>query len=160
KTSTWADRFGTGLRVTWPVGTGYRGSVNRFISTTPGSIAYAGYSEAVTLRLQIGALQNRDDKCVRCDKHTVAAAGEQALASPDQVLNGQLLDMPGKNAYPVCSVTRAVFYSKQNDDVRERLRRFLHWATHDGQALAEHANCVPLPASYNNHFRKIVDSIE
>ena len=56
------------------------------------------------------------------------------------------MNAPGKDAYPIASMTFILLYQNQTNAAKgKKLVDFLKWAIHDGQAAAAGLDYAPLP---------------
>src|SRR5919109_905997 len=109
--SAWKSKFGTGVAVNWPVGTGQRGSsgVAAGVSQTPGGIGYVDVAYALHNHLKYFAMQNKSGKYA-----TPGLKGILAAASSDQkpdANNALSIVNPPKKfklAYPISTYTYVI----------------------------------------------------
>jgi phosphate transport system substrate-binding protein len=67
--------------------------------------------------------------------------------NPDaERLRVSITDADGKDSYPISAFTYILVYREQTDATKgPALAKFLHWATHEGQAAAAPLLYAPLP---------------
>jgi phosphate transport system substrate-binding protein len=146
----WKDKVGTGLEVIWPVGAASIRATGpaQLIRTTPGAI---GYLELIYLEsleenpLHHAKLKNRDGCFVQASLSSVTATAEKALADIPDDLRFSLINVSGKDSYPICGAVWAVVYAKQTGDRGKRIVDFLTWATHEGQESVTNLCYARLP---------------
>src|SRR5205814_725891 len=130
----WKSKYGTGVAVNWPNGTGGRGSsgVAALVSQTEGGIGYVDVAFALKSHLKYFAMQNRSGKYA-----TPGLKGILAAASSDQKPDRNnalsIVNPPKKftNAYPIATFTYVVV-PMQSSKAPE-LKKFLFWAVTKGQ---------------------------
>jgi phosphate transport system substrate-binding protein len=146
--SAWKSKFGTGVAVNWPVGTGQRGSsgVAAGVSQTPGGIGYVDVAYALHNHLKYFAMQNKSGKYA-----TPGLKGILAAASSDQKPDGNnalsIVNPPKKFklAYPISTYTYVIL-PLQSSKAPE-LRKFVFWALTNGQKFGPKLLFAPLPKS-------------
>jgi phosphate transport system substrate-binding protein len=142
----WRSKIGTGVAVSWPGGTGSRGSsgVAATVAQTPGAIGYVDVAYALKSRLTYFAMQNRSGKFA-----TPGLKGILAAASSDQKPDGtnalSIVDPPKKYplAYPISTFTY-VIVPLQSQKAPE-LKKFLFWAVTKGQKAGPRLLFQPIP---------------
>ena len=146
--SAWKSKYGTGVAVNWPTGTGGRGSagVSALVSQTQGSIGYVDVAFALKNHLEYFAVQNRSGKYA-----TPGLRGIAAAAASDQKPDGNnalsIVNPPKKyaNAYPISTFTY-VIVPMQSSKAAE-LKKFLFWAVTKGQTYGPKLLFQPIPKS-------------
>ena len=142
----WKAKYGTGVAVSWPTGSGGRGSsgVAALVAQTPGAIGYVDVAYALQNHLKYFAMQNRSGRYA-----TPGLKGILAAASSDQRPAGDnslsIVDPPKKYplAYPISTFTYVIVplqTSKAAD-----LRKFLFWAVTRGQMYGPRLLFQPIP---------------
>jgi phosphate transport system substrate-binding protein len=147
--SAWKDKVGKGLSLKWPLGRRARGNegVAREIKDSKGTIGYVELTYALENKLTHGAIKNRDGKFVQASKESVTAAGQARLKETED-LCCSLIDASGKESYPVCGTTYAVFPMEKNNGKTKEIMSFLRWVTSEGQKLARGMHYAPLPKGF------------
>ena len=147
----WKEQVGpAAAEVKWPVGiaaTRNQGIAAK-INEIDGAIGYIDrlYTSFQDIKLDFGAVQNKDKAFVRAEPANLTAAASAILAEIPQDLTFDLIDKPGKESYPISGVIYAVCSDKQSEKTRTQIVDFLHWATHEkGQADVAEAGFAPLP---------------
>jgi len=143
----WKSQLGRDVAVSWPVGTGQRGSagVAGGVSQTPGGIGYVDVAFALKNHLKFFAMKNKSGKFA-----TPGLKGILAAASSDQKPNAQtnelsIVDPPKKYslAYPISTYTYVIVPT--SSPKAQELRRFLFWAVTKGQAFGPKLLFQPIP---------------
>ena len=76
---------------------------------------------------------------------TAAAAGMKLPKNTDYRVS--IVNAPGKDSYPISSMTWILAYQNQPDRVKgAKLVNFLRWAYRDGEKTASSLDYAPLPA--------------
>ena len=143
----WKTKYGKGVAVDWPVGTGQRGSagVAAGVTQTPGAIGYVDVAYALKNRLQYFAMQNRAGKYATPGlKGILGAAAAQVKPDP-QTNELSIVNPPTKFklAYPISTYTYVVV-PLQSPKAAE-LRKFLFWAVTKGQSYGPKLLFQPIP---------------
>ena len=160
---TWKEQFPKpASEIQWPVGEGHQRNegVALQVKTTEGAIGYVDLVHAWNYELPYGAVRNKDGSGFihPAADNLTAAAEAKAPAIPDD-LTFDLIDQPGKDAYPITGVVWAVCYQAQPSANEKTVADFLRWATHDGQKFATNMSYAPLPPAVIERVDKKLDSI-
>ncbi len=152
----WKSKVGEGTAVNWPVGAGGKGNegVSAFVQRLPNSIGYVEYAYAkqnkmshVLMRNQAGVYVGPDDVTFKA-----AAAGVDWSKSFSQ----DLLDKPGKDAWPITSTTFILMYKVQDKPANAaNAMKFFDWAYVNGDKMTDELEYVPLPANVKDLVRKL-----
>jgi phosphate transport system substrate-binding protein len=145
---TWKSKFGFGVAVNWPTGTGARGSagVAAAVSQTNGGIGYVDVAFALKNHLKFFAMQNRDGKFT-----TPGLRGILSAASSDQKPDAtnalSIVNPPKKfaNAYPISTYTYVIVPTQTSKAAD--IKKFLFWAVTKGQTFGPKLLFQPLPKS-------------
>jgi phosphate transport system substrate-binding protein len=145
----WRSQFGRGVAVSWPVGTGARGSagVAGAVTQTPGAVGYADVAFALKNHLKYFAMKNASGKFA-----TPGLKGILAAASSDQkpepATNELSIVNPPKKfplAYPIATYTYVIV--PMSSPKAADLRKFLFWAVTKGQTYGPKLLFQPIPKS-------------
>ncbi len=149
------EKIGVSGKPKWPVGSGEKGNlgVANAVGKSPGSIGYVELVYALARKLTYGPVQNREGTFVLANGKSIAAALMGVKKVPAD-LRFNLIDAPGKDAYPISATTWALVYAKQPKDKAKPLGDFLQWATHDGQVYCRDLAYVPLPKAIVGQIEK------
>jgi phosphate transport system substrate-binding protein len=158
--SDWKSKYGTGVAVNWPVGSGGKGSsgVAAIVAQTPGAIGYTDVFYALHNHLKYFAMQNKSGKYA-----TPGLKGILAAASSDQKPDStnalSIVNPPKKYklAYPISTFTY-VIVPKQTPKAAD-LKKFLFWAVTRGQSFGPKLLFQPIPRSVLSVDEKAIASI-
>jgi phosphate transport system substrate-binding protein len=159
----WNGKVGTGTSVKWPVGLGGKGNegVAGQVKTTQYTIGYVELAYAFENKLPYASLKNKDGHFIEPSiKSTSAAAAGAAKKMPaDYRIN--LVNQPGKDAYPIVGFTWLLVYEHQKDAANgKKLVEFLEWELKKGQKMASALLYAPLPANVAKMVEKTVKTIK
>jgi len=146
----WKSKVGEDASVSWPAGVGGKGNegVASYAQRIPGAIGYVEYAYALQNKLAYVLMQNRSGKFVAPSSETfqAAAAGADWNNAPGFYL--LLTDQPGENSWPITGASFILMYKTQNKPaIAKQVLEFFDWAYHNGSAMAESLDYVPMPAS-------------
>ncbi len=158
----WKQQVGTGTSVRWPIGLGGKGSegVAGIIRNTPYSIGYAEIAYAIGNHLPVAAVKNKAGYFITPNiKTTTAAAAGAAKHMPaDFRLN--IVNQPGKNAYPIAGFTWILLYQHINNHEKgQKIVQFLNWAYRHGEGMATQLLYAPLPPNVTKMVLKTIRTI-
>ena len=147
---SWAAGPGKGKDVKWPVGLGGKGNegVAGQVKQLPGSVGYVELAYARQNRLSYAWVKNASGNYVEptIESITAAAAAVARGLPKDTDFRVSIVNPPGKDAYPIASMTWLLLYSRQaNPDKGKKLVDFLGWMLEDGQLSAPALDYAPLP---------------
>jgi len=158
----WRQKVGQGTAVDWPVGVGGKGNegVSRQVQATEGSIGYVELAYALLNRLPFALLKNSSGQFVEPSiEGTIVAAAGAASNMPDD-LRVSIVNAPGHKAYPIAGYTYILAYKEQGDpDKGRELARFLWWAIHEGDQVANDLHYAPLPEEVQKKVEEKLKSI-
>ena len=147
--AAWKSKYGVGVAVNWPVGTGGRGSsgVAGIVTQTPGAIGYADVAYAKANHLRFFAIKNRSGRFT-----TPGLKGIRAAALSDPKPNPKtnelsIVNPPKKYtvAYPLSTFTYVIV--PQQSSKAPELKKFLFWAVTKGQKFGPKLLFQPIPTS-------------
>ena len=147
---SWSSSLGKGKEIKWPVGLGGKGNegVAGQVKQTPGSIGYVELAYAKQNKLPYANVKNAAGRYVTptIASVTAAAAGVKLPKNTDYRVT--IVNAPGKDTYPISSMTWILAYQNQQDKVKgEKLVNFLRWAYKNGEKSAASLDYAPLPAA-------------
>lgn len=148
--TNWKQRFGVAPKFDWTKeAIAVKGSaeVSRTVRATPGSIGYIDYNYVLDDGLSAVSMQNAEGNFVIAgvDGFREAVVRSPWFATGD--FAAELNNEPGIGAWPITMGTYiAIPRVAQNSERAERVVRFVTWAFIHGDALAQRAKFVPLPA--------------
>jgi phosphate transport system substrate-binding protein len=140
---------GAGTAVNWPAnGVGGKGNpgVAANVQKIAGAVGYADFPDARANNLAFVSLKNKAGHFLAPTQKGMAAAAAQAdfkikTMAPD------LLDLPGKDTWPIVSATYVLSYEQGDAAKQKAVKDFFTWSLNHGQKLAEDLGYVALPAS-------------
>ena len=144
---SWKAKYGKGVAVNWPSGTGQRGSsgVAAGVTQTPGGIGYVDVAYALKNHLKYFAMQNRAGKYATPGLKGILGAAA-AQVKPDPKTNELSIVNPAtkfKLAYPVSTYTYVIVPT--SSPKAAELRKFLFWAVTRGQSYGPKLLFQPIP---------------
>jgi phosphate ABC transporter phosphate-binding protein len=159
----WSKTVGKGAKVQWTVGIAANGNegVAKLVEQTPYAIGYVEFIYAFRRRLSFASIRNGSGQFIQADLPSIAAAAENAsvTASPDSAIS--LSDSPGRDSYPISSLTWLVVPAKENNPVKaQALRDFIEWVLVAGQRECMALGYVPLPPPLIAKTRAKVHAIQ
>ena len=139
---------GKGKLVSWPVGVGGKGNegVMGLASKMEGAIAYISLSYAVSQKLPVLAVRNKEDRFVQPNLKSIQAAALQALKD-NKSYTSSLIYKKGKNSYPISGYTYLIISKRLSRKKGPDLVKFLNWALNSGQLFAGPLHFISLPTS-------------
>ena len=147
---SWAGSLGKGKDIKWPVGLGGKGNegVAGQVSQTPGSIGYVELAYAKQNKLPYANVRNADGRYVSPSIASVTAAAASMKLPKNTDYRVSIVNAPGKDSYPISSMTWILVYQNQPDKVKgTKLVNFLRWAYRNGEKSAATLDYAPLLAS-------------
>ena len=160
--TSWASTLGKGKEIKWPVGLGGKGNegVAGQVKLTPGSIGYVELAYAKQNKLPYANVRNAAGRFVTptIASVTAAAAGVKLPKNTDYRVS--IVNAPGKDSYPISSMTWLLVYQNQLDRVKgQKLVDFLRWAYTKGEKAAESLDYAPLPQAMRAQLERRLASI-
>jgi phosphate transport system substrate-binding protein len=146
---TWSSTFGKGKEIKWPVGLGGKGNegVAGQVKQTPGSIGYVELAYAKQNNLPYANVRNADGRFITPSIASVTSAAASMKLPKNTDYRVSIANAPGKDSYPISSMTWILVYQNQPDRVKgTKLVNFLRWAYADGEKTAASLDYAPLPA--------------
>jgi phosphate transport system substrate-binding protein len=159
---SWSGSLGKGKEIKWPVGLGGKGNegVAGQVKQTPGSIGYVELAYAKQNKLPYANIRNAAGRYVTPSiaSVTASAAGMKLPRNTDYSVS--IVNAPGKDSYPISSMTWILAYQNQPDRVKgAKLVNFLRWAYKDGEKAAASLDYAPLPAAMVAQLQNRLKSI-
>jgi phosphate transport system substrate-binding protein len=157
----WETRVGRGPAPNWPVGLGGKGNegVTGLVKTTPNSIGYVELVYAIQNNLPSPQVQNSSGDFVKANLASVSAAAAGAVIPDD--FRVSITNPPGRNAYPIASLTWLLIPAHIEDAAkRDIIKGFIRWMLADGQKFAEPLAYAPLPKEVVARELKAIDLIQ
>jgi phosphate transport system substrate-binding protein len=147
---SWSSALGKGKEIKWPVGLGGKGNegVTGQVKETPGSIGYVELAYAKQNKLPYANVRNADGRFVAPSIASVTAAAASMKLPKNTDYRVSIVNAPGKDSYPISSMTWILVYQNQMDAVKgAKLVNFLRWAYKNGEKTASALDYAPLPSS-------------
>lgn len=140
---------GAGTVANWPANAvGGKGNpgVAANVQKISGAIGYVDYADAKANNLTFASMRNKAGNFVTPTQEAMAAAAASAdfkikTMAPD------MLDMPGKDAWPIVSATYVLAYEKGDAAKQQTIKDFFTWSLNNGKDIAEGLGYVALPPS-------------
>lgn len=161
----WAKQVGAGKDVKWPAGLGgaQNAGVAGQVTQIPGAVGYVELAFARQKKLGFAEVENKSGKFVAptIEGVTAAAAGVAKGLPENTDFRISILNAPGKDAYPISSLTWALVYQKQPDAAKgKKLVDFIRYGLKDGQKSAASLDYAPLPSAIVKQLLKRLDSVK
>jgi phosphate transport system substrate-binding protein len=152
----WKSKVGASTSVSWPVGTGAKGSdgVAGTVRQIPGGIGYDEAAYAEQNHLTTVMMRNFAGKFVA----PTMAAFESSAASADwskvQNFAIDLNDQPGAGSWPIESATFVLLPTDPKDEKESAaVKKFFDWGFTHGSDIAKSLLYIPLPSSVHDAIR-------
>jgi phosphate transport system substrate-binding protein len=143
-----ASKIGANTSVQWPVGIGAKGNegVANMTARTSGAIGYVEYAYAKQNKLTYARLKNRDGQAVAPDATSFQAAAASSDWSRAKDFYLILTNQPGAKSWPITGASFILMHRNvaHAPDAVAALK-FFDWAYHEGGAMAQQLDYVPLP---------------
>ena len=138
-------KVGKGKSVAWPVGLGGKGNegIMGLVNKIKGAIAYIGVSYAVSQKLPMARIKNSSGEFIAPSLTSIKASAKQAMKSKK---NGSLINISGKNSYPMAGFTYIIISQKMPEKKGKALQKFLQWTLKEGQGFSEPLYFISLPS--------------
>ncbi len=146
---SWSSTLGKGKEIKWPVGLGGKGNegVAGQVKQTPGSIGYVELAYAKQNNLPFANIRNAAGRFIAPSIASVTAAAASMKLPKNTDYRVSIANAPGKDSYPISSMTWILVYQNQPDRVKgAKLVNFLRWAYKDGEKTVASLDYAPLPA--------------
>ena len=160
--SSWSSSLGKGKEIKWPVGLGGKGNegVAGQVKQTPGSIGYVELAYAKQNKLPYANVKNAAGRYVTPTIASVTAAASGMKLPKNTDYRVSIVNAPGKDSYPISSMTWLLVYQNQLDRVKgQKLVDFLRWAYTSGEKSAEALDYAPLPAAMRAQLERRLATI-
>jgi phosphate transport system substrate-binding protein len=145
------NKVGVGTQVSFPAGTGARGSsgVANTVKTTQGGVTYVDVAYSLKNHLKFFRVQNSKGKFTKPGIRSIQSAAALVKKVPaDNEMH--IVDPPATakyaNAYPICTFTYVILQKNSGSNAGE-LKSFVKWALTKGQTVdgAQKNLFVPIP---------------
>lgn len=155
----WAEKYGCGKSVNFPVGQAAKGNpgVAGVVSQTKNSIGYVGSEYAFAQGIDYAAMVNAQGETVKptAESISAAASGEMPADTRCSITNSD-----AKGAYPISTFTWIIIYKEQYYSNRSKLQAeatldLINYVISDkAQKMTSAVNYAPLPAKAIELSRK------
>ena len=147
----WAETYGCGKSVNFPVGQAAKGNpgVAGVISQTKNSIGYVGSEYAFAQGIDYAALINSNGETVKPTAESISAAASGEIPADTRC---SITNSDAKGAYPISTFTWIIIYKEQNYSNRSLTQAqatldLLNYVISDkAQKMTSAVNYAPLPA--------------
>jgi len=159
---SWSSTLGKGKEIKWPVGLGGKGNegVAGQVKQTPGSIGYVELAYAKQNQLPYANVRNAAGRFVTPSIASVTAAAASMKLPKNTDYRISIANAPGKDSYPISSMTWLLVYQNQPDRVKgAKLVDFLRWAYNNGEKSAASLDYAPLPSAMVAQLKTRVKTI-
>ena len=159
----WKAGPGSGTHVTWPVGTGAKGSdgIAAMVAKTPNSIGYVELIYAIQHELNYAAVENPAGQFIKADLASITTAAQFASENSEKGFRFSILNAPGKSAYPISTMTWLLVPSQGlNAQKKEAVASLLRWMLTAGQKDCGSLGYAPLPREVAARALKEVDGLK
>jgi len=155
----WKSSVGSGVNVTWPLGTGaaYNDGVATAVQQTPNSIGYVELIYAIQHEISYAQVRNSAGQFIKADLASVTEAARMSGA-PDLGFRLSITDAPGKSAYPISTYTWLLLPAQLEDKNKQStLRELVRWMLSAGQKSCSALGYAPLPANVASSGLSLLD---
>ncbi len=151
KVSTeWAEKYGAGKSVSFPVGQAAKGNpgVAGVISQTKNSIGYVGSEYAFAQKIPYAFVQNQRGELVEPDAQSISAAASGEIPADTRT---SITNSDAEGAYPISCFTWIIIYKEQGYANRDKeqalatLELMQYILSPDVQNLTSEVHFAPLP---------------
>jgi len=159
---TWKSKVGASTSVSWPVGTGAKGSdgVAGTVRQIPGGIGYDESAYAEQNHLTTVMMRNAAGKFVAPSMAAFQAAAANADWSKVQNFAIDLNDQPGAESWPIESATFVLLPTDPKDEKQSAaVKKFFDWGFAHGGDTAKGLLYIPLPANVQDAIRAAWKSV-
>lgn len=146
--SDWKRTVGAGKSVRWPAGVGGQGNEGAasYVHRLPGSIGFVEYASVVQNKMNYVQLKNRDGQFVSPSEASLKDTAAHASWDAAKGFGVSLLNLPGKESWPITMTTYVLLYKVQSSPERGRsVLDFFARAFSEGAPIASGLGYVPLP---------------
>ncbi len=158
----WKSRVGAKSSVSWPTGTGQKGSegVSAMVRQVKYSIGYVELVYAQENHIPFGIVRNKAGKWVKASTEGVTAAAAANAKSIPADYRVSITDAAGDTSYPISSFTWLLIPNPAKDPAKGKaIIGFLNWMLDKGEAEAPGLSYAPLPAAVIERVRKTISTL-
>lgn len=146
----WAEKFGCGKSVNFPVGQAAKGNpgVAGVIAQTNNSIGYVGSEYAFAQNIPFASMQNANGEMVKPTAESISASASGEIPADTRC---SITNSDAKGAYPISTFTWIIIYKEQNYSNRElyeaqaTLDLINYVLSAEAQSITSEVHYAPLP---------------
>ncbi len=147
---SWAEKYGAGKSVNFPVGQAGKGNpgVASIVAQTKNAIGYVGSEYAFAQNITYASIKNRNGDIVKPTAESISASASGTI--PDDTRTS-ITDSDAPGAYPISCFTWLIIYKEQNYSNRTKEQAIatidlLRYVISDGaQKMTSEVHYAPLP---------------
>ena len=145
KSPVFLKQVGHGKSVSWPRGLGAKGNegVMGLLSKMEGAVSYVGLSYALSQKLPVVAIQNKEGFFVEPHLSSIQSSAVSALKNKESYTKS-LINRGGAKSYPISGYTYFII-SKLPEPKGSALFSFIQWVLVKGQKFSKDLYFIPLP---------------
>jgi len=148
---TWAEKYGSGKSVNFPVGQAGKGNpgVASIVAQTKNSIGYVGSEYAFAQKITYANVQNKSGEMVEPTASSISAAASGAIPADTRT---SITDSDAKGAYPISCFTWLLIYKEQNyagrskEQAQATIDLLRYVLSDEAQKVTSEVHYAPLPA--------------
>ncbi len=148
---TWAEKYGAGKSVNFPVGQAGKGNpgVASIVAQTKNTIGYVGSEYAFAQKIAYASVQNKNGELVEPTAESISAAASGTI--PDDTRTS-ITDSDAKGAYPISCFTWLLIYQEQNyanrskEQAQATIELLRYVLSDEAQQVTSEVHYAPLPA--------------
>jgi phosphate transport system substrate-binding protein len=159
--TAWRTGPGAGATVTWPVGTGVKGSAGivQQVSTTLGALGYVDLAYGVQNNLTYARIQNAHGEFVSPSVEGASKAAAWLAGSMPADLQQIITNAAAPGAYPIAGYSYLILCTRQSGARGRAAVDFVRYAVTDGQEAVQALYYAPLPPSVERMDTAALDRI-
>ncbi len=146
----WAEKYGAGKSVNFPVGQAGKGNpgVASIVAQTKYSIGYVGSEYAFAQNITYANIQNKNGEFVKPNAESISASAAGTIPEDTRT---SITDADAKGAYPISCFTWLIIYKEQNYSNRSKQQAqatvdLLRYVISDeAQKITSEVHYAPLP---------------
>ncbi|PXA85259.1 phosphate ABC transporter substrate-binding protein PstS [Caulobacter sp. D4A] len=150
----WKEKVGANTLVAWPQGRGERGTggLASLTAKTGNSIAYLEYGQVVRLGLPFASLMNQAGAFIQPNGKSFQAGLTTVRWDPARGFNADTTNLAGPEAYPMATVTYAVFSLDRGEERISRVIDLFRLAFSQGADKATALGYIPVSRELANRI--------
>lgn len=148
--SMWANKYGAGKAVNFPIGQAAKGNpgVAGIIAQTKNSIGYVGSEYAFAQQISYAKIQNIQGEFIEPTASSISAAASGTIPADTRT---SITNSDAKGAYPISTFTWIIVYKEQNYSNRSKEQAIAtidllkYILSDEAQAITSEVHYAPLP---------------